>query len=84
MRVDVLVVTGRKDDVLRIKKGPFADGEGGRQAFVVHGKRAVRTPIELGLASFDDFEVVQGLALGDEVIISDMRDWIHVREIRIR
>ncbi|MBI4914895.1 MAG: HlyD family efflux transporter periplasmic adaptor subunit [Acidobacteria bacterium] len=84
MRVDVLVITGHKDSVLRIKKGPFADGEGGRQAFVVHGKRAVRTPIELGLASFDDFEVVQGLALGDEVIISDMRDWIHVREIRIR
>jgi HlyD family secretion protein len=84
MRVDVLVVTGRKDNVLRIRKGPFADGEGGRQAFVVRGSRAVRTPVELGLAGFDDLEVVQGLALGDEVIISDMRDWIHLREIRIR
>jgi HlyD family secretion protein len=84
MRVDVLVVTGRKDNVLRIKKGPFADGEGGRQAFVVRGNRAIRTPIELGLASSDDFEVVQGLAAGDEVIISDMRDWAHLREVRVR
>ena len=84
MRVDVLIITGRKPNVLRIKKGPFADGEGARQAFVVRGDRAVRTPVELGLASYDDFEVVRGLAQGDEVIISDMRDYAHLKEIRIR
>jgi HlyD family secretion protein len=84
MRVDTLVVTGSKPKVLRIKKGPFADGEGGRYAFVVRGNRAVRTPVELGLASYDDFEVVQGLGEGDEVIISDMRDYMHLKEIRVR
>ena len=84
MRVDVLVITGRKPNVLRIKKGPFADGDGARQAFVVRGDRAVRTPIELGLASADDFEIVRGLVEGDEVVISDMRDYAHLKEIRIR
>jgi HlyD family secretion protein len=84
MRVDVLVITGRKPKVLRIKRGPFADGEGGRQVFVVRGDRAIRTPVELGLAGYDDFEVVQGLHEGDEVIISDMRDYAHLKDIRIR
>jgi HlyD family secretion protein len=84
MRVDVLVVTGRKEKVLRIKRGPFADVDGGSKVFVVRGNRAIRTPVELGLASFDDFEIVKGLSLGDEVIISDMRDWVHLRELRIR
>jgi HlyD family secretion protein len=84
MRVDVLVITDRKPRVLRLKKGPFAEGEGYRQAFVIRGDRAVRTPISLGLASFDDFEVVSGLAEGDEVIVSDMRDYLHLSEINIK
>ena len=84
MRVDVLVITGRKPKVLRIKRGPFADGDGARQVFVVRGDRAVRMPVELGLASHDDFEIVRGLVEGDEVIISDMRDYAHLKKIRIR
>ena len=35
-------------------------------------------------ASFDDFEVLNGLAEGDEVIISDMRDYLHLREISLK
>lgn len=83
-RVDVLVVLQRKARALRLKKGPFSEGEGYRQAFVVRGDRAVRTPIGLGIASFDEFEVVSGLADGDEVIISDMRDYLHLSEINIK
>jgi hypothetical protein len=52
LRVDAFVVTGRRAKVLRIKKGPFADGEGPVDAFVVRGDRAYRTRIELGLAGF--------------------------------
>jgi HlyD family secretion protein len=84
LRADVLVVTDRRPRALRIRKGPFIEGDGFRQAFVIRGDRAVRTPIALGLASFDDYEVVNGLAEGDEVIISDMRDYLHLKEIGIR
>jgi HlyD family secretion protein len=84
MRVDVLVILQRKPHALRIKKGPFAEGDGYRQAFVLRGDRAVRTPISLGIASFDDFEVLEGLAEGDDVIVSDMRDYLHLREITIK
>jgi len=84
LRVDVVVVTGRKERVVKVPRGPFADGDGSRQVFVVSGNVAVRTAIELGLASYDDFEVVAGLEPGDRVIVSDMRDYLHLKEVRLR
>lgn len=84
LRVDVLVITDRKPRVLRLARGPFADGAGSREVFVVRGNRAVKTAVELGLSSFDHFEVVRGLAAGDEVIVSDMRDYLHLKEVRLR
>jgi len=78
------VVTGHRPTALRVRKGPFADGEGRREVFVIRGNRAYRTPVELGLSGFEEFEVVQGLSPGDEVILSDMKDYLHLRELRIR
>jgi HlyD family secretion protein len=82
--VDVLVIVGRKDDALRLKRGPFANGEGQQQVFVVQGDRAVRTPVRLGLSSFDQFEVVSGLQEGDEAVISDMSAYQHVKQVALR
>ena len=84
LRVDALIVTGQRARALRIRKGPFADGEGRREVFVVRGNTAYRTTVELGLSGFDQFEVVQGLSAGDEVVISDMKDYAHLRELRVR
>ena len=84
LRVDVGIVTASKPRVVRIRRGPFASGEGVQQVFVIRGDRAVRTPVELGLSSFDQFEVVRGLGPGDEAIISDMNDYTRLKEVRIR
>jgi HlyD family secretion protein len=84
LRVDVGIVTASKPRVVRIRRGPFATGEGVQQVFVIRGDRAVRTPVELGLASFDHFEVVRGLVPGDEAVISDMSDYTRLKEVRIR
>jgi HlyD family secretion protein len=81
LRVDVLVVTGRKPRALRVKRGSFADGNGPHDAFLVRGNRAVRTPIELGLSAFEEVEVTGGLREGDEIIVSDMRDYVHLKEV---
>jgi HlyD family secretion protein len=84
LRVDAFIVTDRKARALRIRRGPFATGGGQQSVFVVRGDRAVRTPVELGLASYDQVEVVRGLQAGDEAIISDMSDYARLREVRIR
>lgn len=84
LRVDVLIVTDHKDRALRIKKGPFASGDATRDVFVVRGDTAIKTPVRFGIASFDQYEILQGLLEGDEVIISDMNDYQHLKEVKLK
>jgi HlyD family secretion protein len=84
LRVDVLMITDRKDRVLRLKKGPAINGEGLRDVFVIRGDTAVKTPVKIGIASFDFYEVMEGLIEGDEVIISDMTDYLHMKEAKLK
>lgn len=84
LRVDVTIATDRKDQILKIRKGPFAGGEGVRDVFVIRGDAAIRTSARFGIAGADHFEVVQGLLEGDEVIISDMSNYMHIKEVRLK
>ena len=83
LRVDVNVVTDRKTRTLRVTRGPFAE-DSSRRAFVVRGDRAIRVPLVLGLSGVDQVEVVSGAADGDELIVSDMRDYLHLESITLK
>jgi HlyD family secretion protein len=84
LRVDVLIITDKKDKSLRIKKGPAISAEGVRDLFVVRGDTAVRVPVKIGISSFDNYEVIDGLIEGDEVIISDMTEYQHLKEVKLK
>lgn len=84
MRVDVHVITELRPDVLRVAKGPFVNGPGRQQVFVVRGEEAMRTDVRIGAAGIDHYEILSGLAEGDTVIISNMTDYLHLERIRIR
>lgn len=84
LRVDVLIVTDHRASVLRIKKGAFATGTGSIEVFVVGGDRAERRTIRLGLADVDAYEVLEGLEEGEEVIVSDTRDFAHYKSVSIQ
>jgi HlyD family secretion protein len=84
LRVEVFIVTGHRDRALRVRKGTSTSGEGAQQVFVVRGDRADRVRVRFGIASFDFVEIVDGLAAGDEVIVSDMADYQHLTSIRLR
>ena len=84
-RVDAYIVTARKDRALRLKRGPFIRGGAGlHEVFVIRGGAAVKTEIRTGIASFEHYEVVEGLLEGDEVIISSMKDYLHLDEVQIK
>jgi HlyD family secretion protein len=53
-----------------VDRGSFVDQEGGGFAYVVHGNIAQRTPVRLGAASIAKIEILDGLAVGDQVVIS--------------
>lgn len=84
LRVDVHVVTEAKRDVLRLRKGPFADGSGPREVFVVRGDVAERRTAVLGLSGYELYEVTDGLEEGELVVISATEDILHREEIEIR
>jgi len=84
LRVDVDVVTERRTRALRVPRALYGSVGGAPQAFVIRGDRAVRTPMRLGVASFEHVEVLDGLQPGDEVIVSDMTDYLHLKSFRVR
>lgn len=84
LRVDVAVITAKKGMSLRLTKGPFLMGGGAQEVFVVQGDRGMRTTATIGVEGFDYVEVLNGLRKGDEVIISDMREYLHVKEIKLK
>ena len=83
LRVDVEIVTARQPQTVRVRRGPFATGEGTQPVFVVRGTRAERQRVTFGIASVDFFEVTDGLMPGDEVVISDMRDYLRLERVRL-
>jgi HlyD family secretion protein len=69
-RLSVRVFIDRRDNVLMVERGAFVDQEGGGFAYVVHGNIAERHPVQLGAASIAKVEVLDGLAVGDQIVIS--------------
>jgi HlyD family secretion protein len=83
LRVEVDLVTDRRSRALRVAKGAFGGSEGGTYLFVVTGARAVKRRVHLGVSSADRYEVLDGLAPGDEVILSDTSEYAHLDQITI-
>jgi HlyD family secretion protein len=84
LRVDVRIVADRVKDSLRVPRGPYMTPEGTHAVFVIRGDRAVRTPVRFGITNIDYYQVLDGLAEGDEVIVSDMSDHMHVTEVKLQ
>jgi len=84
LRVDVFVITSYENDVVRVKNGPFINGSGEQEIFIVDGKSATRRRVLIGASNFDWVEVKEGLRSGETVIISDMERNIHRESLTIK
>ncbi len=81
-RTAVRIVLDERDQVLKFERGSFID-EATRSVYVLRGGRALRVPVTLGAASVGEIEVLSGLAAGDSIVISDMRDANQASEVAI-
>lgn len=88
LSVDVLAVTAARRDALRLRKiGSGGREEGARPVFVVDPAdrgRAVRRDVRFGLSGAEYDEVLDGLKEGEEVILSDMSDYLHLDQVNLR
>jgi HlyD family secretion protein len=69
-RMSVRIFIDRRENVLMVDRGSFVDQEGGGFAYVVRGNVAERRPVRLGAASVTKVEILDGLAVGDTVVVS--------------
>lgn len=81
MRVQVEL--GQPETATVIPRGDFFSATGGRWIFLVteDGKRAVRTPIQIGRQNPTQFEVAEGLKPGDRIVVSGYSAFGEAEEI---
>jgi HlyD family secretion protein len=84
LRVDVYVVTKAHKGVLRVKNGPFYQGGNEQAVFVVEGDKAIRRTVRFGDSNFDFVQITDGLRPGDEIILTDTKDFIDTPELTIK
>ena len=84
LRTDVLVVTDHRSRTLKVRQGTFPEIDGTPHVFILRNGRAFRTPVRLGVRGFDEVEVLSGLSEGDQIVVSDMRDYAHLQELEVQ
>jgi HlyD family secretion protein len=85
LSVDGTIQLERLENVLYVGRPVQGQAESrvGLFKLVEHGKAAIRLPVKLGRSSVSTIEVLQGLEIGDQVILSDMSQWDAHERLRL-
>jgi|SoiMethySBSTD1v2_1073268.scaffolds.fasta_scaffold306509_2 HlyD family secretion protein len=85
LSVDGTIELERLIDVLYVGRPVQAQSESTISLFklVDGGGAAVRVPVKLGRTSVSIIEVIQGLEIGDQVVLSDMSAWDSYERVRL-
>ncbi|WP_162056255.1 efflux RND transporter periplasmic adaptor subunit [Pontibacter pamirensis] len=84
LRVDVYVTTATKPNTLRVKNGPyFNSASNNDRLFVVRGDELVQIPASTGASNTDFVEVEGSVQPGDEIVISSLEDYEHLKKIKL-
>lgn len=86
LSVDGTIQIERLSNVLYTGRPAFGASSGrvGLFKLVDGGSYAIRVPVELGRTSVNTVEILSGLAVGDQVILSDMTQYAAVDRVRIK
>jgi HlyD family secretion protein len=85
VNVDGTIELERLADILYVGRPAFGQegGQVGLFRLVGGGKEAVRVPVKLGRSSVSTVEILEGLAEGDQVVLSDMSQWDAFDRVRL-
>ena len=83
LKVEVFLVTKSRNQTMKVANGPIFKGRKQQFIYVVENGIAKRREVKVGLANFDYVEILDNLQAGEEVIITDMKDYEHLAEIPI-
>jgi HlyD family secretion protein len=85
LSVDGTVELERLNDVVYVGRPVFGQAQSQITLFrlMPDGKHAERVPVKLGRSSVNTIEVLEGLKVGDQVILSDMSAWDAHNRIRL-
>ena len=83
LKTDVYVLTAVKDSVMRIANGSYYVGPGEYELFVRSGNELLKRKVQLGDSNYELVEVVGGLKLGDQVVVSDMSNYKNKRKMKL-
>ena len=84
LRTDVQVVSSFKEQALRIANGGYYNGKGEYEMWVVSGGEATMRKLLLGDGNFEYVEVLEGLAAGEQVIVSNMAGYENLKRIKVK
>jgi multidrug efflux pump subunit AcrA (membrane-fusion protein) len=82
----IQIELGQPEDALIIEKGSFYQNTGGQWIFKLDksGNKAVRTNITIGRQNPGQYEVLEGLSVGDKIIISGYAGFGDAQELVLK
>lgn len=83
-RLTTRLVFESKKNVLKVARGAFVDDGGGRTAWVVDGEMATKRNVTLGATSASEVEVLEGLELGERIIVSETSAFGDAKTVLLR
>jgi HlyD family secretion protein len=86
LSVDGTIDLDRMTDVLYVGRPALGNENSTVTLFRLSpdGKTATRVPVKVGRASVNSIQVIEGLKVGDTVILSDMSRWDSVDQVRLQ
>lgn len=84
LQVAVHASYGARQQVMRIPNGSFYNGPAKYMLWVLNGDKATKRNVVLGESSYEYIEVVDGLKLGETVILSAMSEYRNKETLKIK
>ena len=83
MRVEVFIISSKKEKALRVLNGPAFNGGIQQNVFVVKDGYAIRQKVKIGITNLDYVEIIGDLKAGDKIIISNMTEYEHLSKLKL-